>query len=77
VVIDTLIACVVMLASADADYTVPPRMGRSTGRGLYLLVQDVGAIFMVVVDAGATRSARNGDDRVGQRARSHPRPRGP
>jgi hypothetical protein len=25
---------VVMLASADADYTVPPRVGRSTGRAL-------------------------------------------
>jgi uncharacterized glyoxalase superfamily protein PhnB len=25
---------VLMLASADADYTVPPRVGRSTGRGL-------------------------------------------
>jgi hypothetical protein len=52
--VDVLIACVVMLASADADSTVPPRMGRSTRRGLYLLVEDVGAIFAAVVDAGAT-----------------------
>jgi uncharacterized glyoxalase superfamily protein PhnB len=52
--VDMLIACVVMLASANADSTVPPRMGRSTGRGLYLFVEDVGAIFAVVVDAGAT-----------------------
>jgi uncharacterized glyoxalase superfamily protein PhnB len=46
---------VVMLASADADYSVPPRVGRSTGRGLYLLVEDVGAIFTAAVDAGATK----------------------
>jgi uncharacterized glyoxalase superfamily protein PhnB len=56
--IDTLNACVVMLASADADadaeYTVPPRMGRSTGSGLYLFVEDVGAIFAAAVDSGAT-----------------------
>jgi uncharacterized glyoxalase superfamily protein PhnB len=45
---------VVMLASADADYTLPPRVGRSTGRGLYLLVEDVGAVFTAAVDAGAT-----------------------
>jgi hypothetical protein len=29
--VDMLIACVVMLASADADSTVPPRMGRLDG----------------------------------------------
>jgi uncharacterized glyoxalase superfamily protein PhnB len=45
---------VVMLASADADYIVPPRVGRSTGGGLYLLVEDVRAIFRAAVDAGAT-----------------------
>jgi len=46
---------VVMLAKADADYTVPPRVGRSTGRGLYLHVDDVNATFTAAVAAGATR----------------------
>jgi uncharacterized glyoxalase superfamily protein PhnB len=45
---------VVMLATADADYTIPPRVGNSTGSGLYLLVEDVAAIFRAAVDAGAT-----------------------
>jgi uncharacterized glyoxalase superfamily protein PhnB len=45
---------VVMLASADADYTVPPLVGRSTGSGLYLLVGDVGAIYGAAIEAGAT-----------------------
>jgi uncharacterized glyoxalase superfamily protein PhnB len=43
-----------MLANADADYTVPPRVGGSTGRGLYLHVDDVIATFTAAVDAGAT-----------------------
>ena len=46
---------VVMLASADAEYTVPPLVGRSTGHGLYLLVEDVGAIFTAAVNAGAAK----------------------
>jgi uncharacterized glyoxalase superfamily protein PhnB len=46
---------VVMVASAEADYTVPPRLGRSTGKGLYLLVEDVGATFTAAVEAGASK----------------------
>jgi uncharacterized glyoxalase superfamily protein PhnB len=45
---------VVMLATADADYAVPPLVGRSTGIGLYLRVQDVGAIYAAAIEAGAT-----------------------
>jgi uncharacterized glyoxalase superfamily protein PhnB len=45
---------VVMLATADADYAVPPLLGRSTGNGLYLRVEDVGAIYAAAIDAGAT-----------------------
>lgn len=43
---------VVMLASDDAGYTTPPLMGRSTGRGLYLLVDDVDAFFDRATSAG-------------------------
>lgn len=32
---------VLMVASNDADYQRPPLIGRSTGQGLYLLVDDV------------------------------------
>jgi uncharacterized glyoxalase superfamily protein PhnB len=45
---------VVMLATADADYAVPPLVGRSTGDGLYLRVDDVGAIYAAAIEAGAT-----------------------
>jgi uncharacterized glyoxalase superfamily protein PhnB len=45
---------VVMLATADADYAVSPLVDRSTGSGLYLLVEDVGAIYAAAIDAGAT-----------------------
>jgi uncharacterized glyoxalase superfamily protein PhnB len=45
---------VVMLATADADYRVPTLQGRSTGSGLYLLVDDVDAIYGAAIEAGAT-----------------------
>jgi uncharacterized glyoxalase superfamily protein PhnB len=45
---------VVMLATDDADYGVPPLVGDSTGSGLYLLVDDVGAIYTAAIQAGAT-----------------------
>jgi uncharacterized glyoxalase superfamily protein PhnB len=45
---------VVMLSTADADYTMPPLVGRSTGSGLYLLVDDVDAIHAAASAAGAT-----------------------
>jgi uncharacterized glyoxalase superfamily protein PhnB len=45
---------VVMLATNDADYGVPPLLGHSTGSGLYLLVDDVDAIYTAAIEAGAT-----------------------
>jgi uncharacterized glyoxalase superfamily protein PhnB len=45
---------VVMLATADADYSAPTLAGRSTGSGLYLLVEDVNAIYAAAIHAGAT-----------------------
>jgi uncharacterized glyoxalase superfamily protein PhnB len=45
---------VVMLATADAAYAPPPLVGRSTGSGLYLCVEDVGAIYAAAIEAGAT-----------------------
>jgi uncharacterized glyoxalase superfamily protein PhnB len=66
---------VVMLATADADYTIPPRVGNSTGSGLYLLVEDVAAIFRAAVDAGATGLLAPETTEWGT-ARPRPRPRG-
>jgi uncharacterized glyoxalase superfamily protein PhnB len=43
---------VVMLASADADYALPPLVGHSTGGGAYLVVDDVAAIHDAAVAAG-------------------------
>ena len=45
---------VVMLATADADYAIPPLVGRSTGNGLYLRVGDVAAIHAAAIKAGAS-----------------------
>jgi uncharacterized glyoxalase superfamily protein PhnB len=45
---------VVMLATDEAGYTVPPLIERSTGGGLYLLVEDVGTIHAAALAAGAT-----------------------
>ncbi|MDD7942927.1 VOC family protein [Actinomycetospora lutea] len=45
---------VLLVASDDAEYVTPPLLGRSTGRGLYLLVDDVDAVHARAVDAGAT-----------------------
>jgi uncharacterized glyoxalase superfamily protein PhnB len=44
----------VMVATVDADYTVAPLVDRSTGNGLYLHVDDVGATYAAAIDAGAT-----------------------
>jgi uncharacterized glyoxalase superfamily protein PhnB len=66
---------VLLLASADADYTVPPLVGRSTESGLYLLVEDVGAIYSAAVEAGATAVLAPETTEWGT-TRSRPRPRG-
>jgi uncharacterized glyoxalase superfamily protein PhnB len=43
---------VLMVASNDAAYTKPPLVGRSTGQGLYLLVDNVDEMHTRAVDAG-------------------------
>jgi uncharacterized glyoxalase superfamily protein PhnB len=45
---------VVMVASVDADYEIPPLRGRSTGSGLYLHAADVRTLHDAAVAAGAT-----------------------
>lgn len=45
---------VLMVASNDQAYQHPPLLGQSTGAGLYLLVEDVEAIYRQAVAAGAT-----------------------
>lgn len=45
---------VLMVASDDAGYQRPALSGRSTGQGLYLLVDDVDAFHRKAVAAGAT-----------------------
>ena len=45
---------VLMVSSCDADYQTPPLLGRSTGRGLYLLVEDVDDFHARAVAAGGT-----------------------
>jgi uncharacterized glyoxalase superfamily protein PhnB len=42
----------VMLATADEPYEVPALKGRSTGHGLYLLVEDVRGAHSAAVRAG-------------------------
>ena len=43
-----------MLSSYDADYEVPRLVGRSTGRGLYLFVEDVDDVYNKALAGGAT-----------------------
>ena len=44
----------VLVVSGDtADHLVPPLVGESTGRGLYLRVEDVAGVFDRAVAAGA------------------------
>lgn len=47
---------VVMLASDDADYVVPPVQGVSTGAGVYLVVAaaEVDELFRAAVDGGGS-----------------------
>jgi uncharacterized glyoxalase superfamily protein PhnB len=43
---------VLMVAGVDADYVTPPLVGQSTGRGLYLLVDEVDGFHARAVEAG-------------------------
>ncbi|MCS0500554.1 VOC family protein [Protaetiibacter mangrovi] len=45
---------VVMLAGDDQPYSVAPLIGISTGAGVYLVVDDVDAVYSLAVGAGAT-----------------------
>jgi uncharacterized glyoxalase superfamily protein PhnB len=45
---------VVMVASDDAAYTVPPLVGASVGSGVYLCTRDVDGLHRRAVDAGGT-----------------------
>ena len=45
---------VVMVAPADESYEAPKLVGRSTGHGLYLLVDDVAALHGAVLKAGGS-----------------------
>ncbi|MDY7543387.1 MULTISPECIES: VOC family protein [unclassified Cryobacterium] len=44
---------VLMISSNDAAYSISPLIGLSTGRGLYLFVDDVDAYFDRALTAGA------------------------
>lgn len=44
---------VLMVASNDAAYVRPPLVGRSTGQGFYLLVDEVDQFHARAIDAGA------------------------
>lgn len=43
---------VVMVASNDEPYTVPPLEGKSTGSGMYLVVDDVDRSYVGAIEAG-------------------------
>ena len=66
---------VVMVAPADEPYETPKLIGRSTGRGLYLLVDD-SPHSMGGTAGGRQQRLCTGQDRVGDRARPRPRPGG-
>jgi uncharacterized glyoxalase superfamily protein PhnB len=44
---------VLMVSSMDDDYVLAPLRDHSTGHGLYLVVDDVGAIHSAAIDGGA------------------------
>jgi hypothetical protein len=43
-----------MVAPADEPYETPKLLGRSTGHGLYLLVDDVAALHGAALQAGGS-----------------------
>ena len=58
---------VLMVASDDADYQTPRLVGRSTGQGLYLLVDDVDGFHRRAVAAGGTSVIEPEDTEWGSR----------
>jgi uncharacterized glyoxalase superfamily protein PhnB len=58
---------VVMLASDDSDYVVAPLVGRSTGAGLYVVVDDVDLLYGAAVNAGGTSVFQPEDTEWGTR----------
>lgn len=45
---------VLMVSSHDAEYQRPALVGRSTGQGLYLLIDDVDVFYRNAIAAGGT-----------------------
>jgi uncharacterized glyoxalase superfamily protein PhnB len=58
---------VLMVASDDAEYQRPPLVGRSTGQGLYLLIDDVDLFYRNAVAAGGTSVIEPEDTEWGAR----------
>ncbi|MFE4227087.1 VOC family protein [Arthrobacter sp. NPDC056886] len=58
---------VLMVASSGAAYQRPPLIGRSTGQGLYLLVEDVDAFHQKALAAGGTSVIEPEDTEWGTR----------
>ena len=56
-----------MVASDDAEYQRPPLVGRSTGQGLYLLIDDVDIFYRKAVAAGGTSVIEPEDTEWGAR----------
>lgn len=56
-----------MVSSNDADYLLPPLMGRSTGQGLYLFVDDVDAFHRKALAAGGISVIEPEDTEWGSR----------
>lgn len=58
---------VVMVASSDADHQRPPLVGRSTGQGLYLRVDDVDGFYRRATAAGGVSVIEPEDTEWGSR----------
>lgn len=58
---------VLMAASNDAEYQRAPLVGRSTGQGLYLLVDDVDAFYRTAIAGGASAVIEPEDTEWGSR----------
>ncbi|GGI00584.1 VOC family protein [Arthrobacter liuii] len=58
---------VVMVSSDDAAYERPPLVGRSTGSGLYLLLDDVDAFYRTALAAGGVSVIEPEDTEWGSR----------